>query len=188
MENAGEVIMSNDDFEPTSSKQHLIKMLDRVELLVESIRREALQMEEDIDNMYTTIDAIKTSDSLSYLNSVDKDDIYQAAERIVNRCNTIKITVHTTRSESQQNCLEEVNNLIDNMVNTLKVDADTAKSYCQSYLASCSSSEHEVGNKVFETAILGCTLDDQKRIHKRLQGLLDYIIHSTCVTEACEDQ
>jgi BCL2-associated athanogene 2 len=32
-----------------------------------------------------------------------------------------------------------------------------------------------MADKNFETAILGCTLDDQKRVKKRLQGLLDYI-------------
>lgn len=39
-------------------------------------------------------------------------------------------------------------------------------------------SEHIVDgitDKNFETALLGCTLDDQKRIKKRLQGLLNYV-------------
>jgi len=39
----------------------------------------------------------------------------------------------------------------------------------------CSSHGLGHSDKNFETAILGCTLDDQKRIKKRLQGLLDYI-------------
>ncbi|XP_050541954.1 BAG family molecular chaperone regulator 2 [Daktulosphaira vitifoliae] len=185
MDNAGEVILTNED--STMSKQHLIKNLDRLENIVENIRREALQMEEEMDNMYTTIDALRNSDSLNLLPAIEKDDINQIADRIVNRCNTVKITVHTTRSESQQNCLEEVNSLIDQTVNMLKIDPDNAKSFCQSYLASCTSSENEIGNKMFENAILGCTLDDQKRIHKRLQGLMDYIVHTTCVVESRDD-
>jgi len=108
--------------------------------------------------------------------SVDKEDIYQFANRIIDRCETVNIHVLTTRSESQQNCLEEINVMIDRVVNTLKDDPDNAKAICQSYIASCSSSENELGCKVFEMAVLGCTLDDQKRIIKRLQGLLDYIV------------
>lgn len=77
--------------------------------------------------------------------------------------------------------------MIDKIVSTLKIDPDSAKSTCQSYLASCSSSENEFGSKVFEMAVLGCTLDDQKRIHKRLQGLLDYIIHTSYVIESDDD-
>lgn len=77
--------------------------------------------------------------------------------------------------------------MIDKIVNTLKDDPDNAKATCQSYIASCSSMENESGSKVFETAVLGCTLDDQKRIYKRLQGLLDYIVHTTCVIEFDND-
>jgi BCL2-associated athanogene 2 len=39
----------------------------------------------------------------------------------------------------------------------------------------CSSHSTGHSDKIFETAILGCTLDDQKKIKKRLQGLSDYI-------------
>lgn len=115
---------------------------------------------------------------------MDKEDISQFADRIINRCDTVNINVHTTRSDSQQNCLEEINTMIDKIVNVLRDDPDTAKFTCQSYIASCSSQENESGSKVFETAVLGCTLDDQKRIFKRLQGLLDYIIHTTYVIES----
>lgn len=118
---------------------------------------------------------------------VDREDINQFADRIISRCDTVNINVHTTRSESQQNCLEEINILIDKIVNTLKNDPDNAKSTCQSYIASCSPVESVPGSKIFETAVLGCTLDDQKRIYKRLQGLLDYIIHTTYVIESDND-
>lgn len=66
----------------------------------------------------------------------------------------------------------------------LRDDPDGAKATCQSYIASCSPIENESGNKIFETAVLGCTLDDQKRIYKRLQGLLDYIVHTGYVIES----
>lgn len=115
---------------------------------------------------------------------VDKEDISQIADRIINRCDTVHINVLTTRNESQQNCLEEINTLIDKIVGMLKDDPDGAKATCQSYLVSCSPIENESGNTVFETAVLGCTLDDQKRVYKRLQGLLDYIVHTGYVIES----
>lgn len=66
----------------------------------------------------------------------------------------------------------------------LKDNPDNAKATCQSYIASCSPLDNdETGSKVFETAVLGCTLDDQKRIFKRLQGLLDYIVHTSYTIE-----
>lgn len=118
---------------------------------------------------------------------VDKEDISQYADRIVNRCDTVNINVHTTRSDSQMNCLEEINTMIDKIVGTLKEDPDSAKVMCQSYIDSCSSLENVTGSKIFETAVLGCTLDDQKRIFKRLQGLMDYIVHTAYVIESDND-
>jgi len=73
--------------------------------------------------------------------------------------------------------------MIDKIVSTLQNDPVVAKSTCQSYLASCSSLENASGSTVFETAVLGCTLDDQKRICKRLQGLFDYIVHTSYIIE-----
>lgn len=118
---------------------------------------------------------------------MDKEDINQFADRIVNRCETVHISVLTTRNDSQLNCLEEINTLIDKIVNTLRDDPESAKFTCQSYLASCSSSDNINGSKVFETAVLGCTIDDQKRIYKRLQGLFDYIVHTTYAIESDND-
>lgn len=186
MDNAGEVVLpiDGDDDKPFRSKQYLTEKLDCAEMLVENIRKEALKMAEDLDNVYNSVDAVRNSKLLISLSDVDKDDIGQFADRIVSRCDTVHINVLTTRNDSQQNCLEEINTLIDKIVSMLRDDPDGAKSTCQSYLASCSSSETETGSKVFEAAVLGCTLDDQKRIHKRLQGLLDYIVHTTYAIES----
>ncbi|XP_026810280.1 uncharacterized protein LOC113551907 [Rhopalosiphum maidis] len=159
-------------------KGDLTKMLDNAEMTIETIRKEALKMAEDLENVNNSVECVRNSKLLDDLSDVDKEDIYQFANRIIDRCETVNISVLTTRSDSQQNCLEEINKMIDRIVNTLREDPDNAKSMCQTYIASCSSSGNELGCKVFETAVLGCTLDDQKCIIKRLQGLLNYIIES----------
>lgn len=65
----------------------------------------------------------------------------------------------------------------------VKEDPVNTKIRCQSYMNACSShvpeEEQSTSSRLscsdnFETAILGCTADDQKKIKKRLQGLLDY--------------
>ncbi|KAL5245284.1 hypothetical protein ACI65C_012694 [Semiaphis heraclei] len=158
------------------SSKYLTTMLDHAEIHIENLRKEALKMAEDLENIYSNVENVRNSELMNQLSDVDKEDINQFANRIIDRCETVNIHVLTTRSESQQNCLEEINVMIDRIVNTLKNDPDNAKAICQSYIASCSPLENELGCKVFETAVLGCTLDDQKRIIKRLQGLLDYIV------------
>lgn len=69
----------------------------------------------------------------------------------------------------------QVNGLIDSLVVGLRNDPSATRLRCASFMNACSSQSSGHSDKIFENAILGCTLDDQKRIKKRLQGLLDYI-------------
>lgn len=84
--------------------------------------------------------------------------------------------VKTTRDCTQEDALHEVNRFIDSLVVGLRADPFGTKSRCLSFMNSCTSTTAEGAvDKNFETAILGCALDDQKRVRRRLQGLLDYI-------------
>ncbi|CAH2242259.1 jg25192 [Pararge aegeria aegeria] len=77
-----------------------------------------------------------------------------------------------------------VNLLIDQLVVSVHEDTVIAHSRCQTYMNACTSQPDSSSgtDRNFETAILGCTLDDQKRIKKRLQGLLDYIAKMNVTT------
>lgn len=68
MDNAGNVITPTDvEDKPYKSKQYLTEKLDRAEMVIENIRREALKMAEDLDNVYNSVDAVRNSKSLNYL-------------------------------------------------------------------------------------------------------------------------
>jgi len=68
MDNAGEIITPPDvEDKPFKSKQYLTEKLDQAETLVENLRREALKMAEDLDNVYNSVDAVRNSKSLNYL-------------------------------------------------------------------------------------------------------------------------
>uniref|UniRef100_A0A1B6EFD8 BAG domain-containing protein n=1 Tax=Clastoptera arizonana TaxID=38151 RepID=A0A1B6EFD8_9HEMI len=159
-----------------SPKDRLIELLDGVELHVEGLRKDALQLEESKDSLFTTLDSIRNSDTLSTLDENDREDILRYCERLTARCLTVDVLVRTTRDRIQEDALYQVNRLIDSLVVSLKSDPYTARQRCMSYMAACSSNYSQgSSDKNFEIAILGCTLDDQKRIRKRLQGLLDYM-------------
>lgn len=98
------------------------------------------------------------------------------ADRILARCSTIEVSVRTVRDHIQEDSLHQINKFIDNMIKELKQDPAATKLKCLSFMSSCSSyCESAVEDKNFERALLGCTLDDQKRVKKRLQGLMSYI-------------
>lgn len=109
----------------------------------------------------------------------EREDVLHYAEHIANRCLTVDILVKTTRDHMQEDALHQVNSFIDGLVMSLRSDPFGTKSRCLAFMNACSSHTHGAADKNFETAILGCTLDDQKRVKKRLQGLLDYIDKTT---------
>lgn len=78
----------------------------------------------------------------------------------------------------QEESLNQVNTFIDNLVVDLHNDPFIVRERCISYMAACGSRAEENIDKAFEVAVLGCSLDDQKRIRRRLQGLLNYIEYS----------
>lgn len=93
----------------------------------------------------------------------------------MSRCLTIEVRVLTQRHTQQEEALFQVNHLIDGLVIALKSDPESAKAKCVTYMNACSSNVVEgITDKIFESALLGCTVDDQKKVKRRLQGLLTY--------------
>ncbi|CAH0550625.1 unnamed protein product [Brassicogethes aeneus] len=166
-------IDENNTLEMRNPKERMIEILDVLEGQVEKLRKEAYQLEENKDQLLSSLDSVRNADLL--LDDNDREDINRYADRIMNRCLTVEVKVLTNRDQMQEEALHQVNHLIDGLVMGLKVDPVSAKLKCVSYMNACSSNvENGVTDKRFESALLGCTLDDQKRVKKRLQGLLNY--------------
>lgn len=105
----------------------------------------------------------------------EREDIFRYADRVTNRCLTVEVRVHTQRDKMQEEALHQVNSLIDGLVIGIRSDPDASKARCISYMNACAAHLVQgVTDKNFESALLGCTLDDQKRVKKRLAGLLHY--------------
>ncbi|KAJ0174256.1 hypothetical protein K1T71_010402 [Dendrolimus kikuchii] len=157
-------------------KDRLISVLDQVEMRVERLRRDTVRIEEEKDSLLSTLDSVKHSELLADITECDKDDIVRYADRILARAMTVEVAVRTDRDTQQEEALHQVNMYIDQLVMSGHDDAVIALTRCQTYMNACTSQPDTSSgtDKNFESAILGCTLDDQKRVKKRLQGLLDY--------------
>ncbi|XP_039759276.1 BAG family molecular chaperone regulator 2-like [Pararge aegeria] len=168
----------------TAPKDRLISVLDQVEMRVERLRRDTVRIEEERDSLLSTLDSVKHSELLAEISECDKDDIARYADRILARAMTVEVAVRTDRDPQQEDALYQVNLLIDQLVVSVHEDTVIAHSRCQTYMNACTSQPDSSSgtDRNFETAILGCTLDDQKRIKKRLQGLLDYIAKMNVTT------
>lgn len=99
----------------------------------------------------------------------------------------------TVRDHSQIDSLNTINHLIDEIIRFS--DPIMKRQKCQEYLNACLSDFQcsvDIGgnstptmfiDKAFESHLLGCTLDDQKRIKKRLEALLNYMAQQIILSD-----
>lgn len=100
-------------------------------------------------------------------------------QRINTRLSTIELRVLTMRDHAQEESLHQVNRLIDEILISSK-DPINARHKCAQFLNACSTTGQDCVDglpidKRFESALLGCSLDDQKRIKQRLLSLSKYL-------------
>lgn len=156
-------------------KDRLVGILDQIEIHVEQLRKDAFKLEEAKDSLITSLDTLRNNELLHVLEEEDKEDVLRYANRLSTRCLTVDVLVKIHRDYMQEEALHQVNGLIDRLVVDLQHDPFGTRGKCKEFMNACSSQGTGHSDKNFEMAILGCTLDDQKRVKKRLQGLLDYI-------------
>ncbi|KFB46794.1 hypothetical protein ZHAS_00014799 [Anopheles sinensis] len=169
--------------------ERFIDILDQLDTKVESLRKEALVLRDQKDFLAMSVDLLKNNEYLTGLNENERDEINCYVQRISNRLGTVELNVCTVRDQAQEDSLHHVNSLIDMIISS--ADPVISRQKCQQFLNACSTTDTSVysdidpttvcTDKKFESALLGCTLDDQKTIKKRLQALLVYLTQQTIV-------
>ncbi|XP_037814340.1 BAG family molecular chaperone regulator 2 isoform X2 [Lucilia sericata] len=166
-----------------------VTVLDQLDARVEKFRKDALGLQEKRDFLLMSIDLIKSNDLMQNLSESEREEISCYIQRVNSRLSTVELNVRTVRDQSQEDSLSQINVLIDMMITM--GDPVLSRQRCQMYLNACCSAR-ESGNlpscsesgidmdagpvdKKFESVLLGCTLDDQKNIKKRLQALMGYL-------------
>lgn len=121
---------------------------------------------------------------LSYTDEREEIECYLA--RIGGRLATVELSVKTVRDKAQEESLHQVNVFIDDLLR-FNADPVVTRQRCQIYLNACNDGQTETDSqlmtdKKFENALLGCTIDDQKHIRRRLFALLEYLSKQTVST------
>ncbi|VDM14012.1 unnamed protein product [Wuchereria bancrofti] len=106
----------------------------------------------------------------------DRDDISATASRLLNRCKAVEVVVNTPRNAEQTKALTNVNNLIEAAINKMKEDLNNAKEAMKRFLNACSPDLPDGPiDQRFQTQVIECTADDQKKIRRRLAILINQI-------------
>ncbi|XP_065090865.1 BAG family molecular chaperone regulator 2 isoform X2 [Ochlerotatus camptorhynchus] len=178
-------------FDPSASAkstQRFIGILDQLDSKVEKLRKDALMLQEKKDFLAMSMDLLRNNEYLTGLNENEYEEIDCYVQRISGRLATVELSVFTIRDRAQEDSLHSVNSLIDEIIS--RSDPVVSRLRCQQFLNACNTTDTTTyteldptmcSDKMFENALLGCTLDDQKTIKKRLQALLDYLAKQTVV-------
>lgn len=168
--------------------ERFIGILDQLDSKVEKLRKDALMLQEKKDFLGMSMDLLRNNEYLTGLNENEFEEIDCYVQRISGRLATVELSVYTIRDRAQEDSLHRVNSLIDEIIS--RSEPVVSRLRCQQFLNACCSTDTATyteldvnlcSDKMFENALLGCTLDDQKTIKKRLQALLDYLAKQTVV-------
>lgn len=169
--------------------ERFVSILDQLDAKVEKLRKDALLLQEKKDFLAMSVDLLKNNEYLTGLNENERDEINCYVQRISGRLSTVELSVCTVRDRAQEDSLHHVNSLIDAIISSS--DPVISRLRCQQFLNACSTTDTTTycdlldpamcSDKKFEGVLLGCTLDDQKTIKKRLQALLAYLTQQTVV-------
>ncbi|XP_058461162.1 BAG family molecular chaperone regulator 2 isoform X2 [Malaya genurostris] len=171
-----------------TSTYRFIGILDQLDSKVEQLRKDAVLLQEKKDFLAMSVDLLKNNEYLTGLNENEREELSCYVQRISGRLSTVELSVCTVRDRAQEDSLHHVNSLIDALISSS--DPVISRMRCQQFLNACSTTDTTTysdldpsmcSDKKFESVLLGCTLDDQKTIKKRLQALLAYLNQQTVV-------
>uniref|UniRef100_A0A914L3C8 BAG domain-containing protein n=1 Tax=Meloidogyne incognita TaxID=6306 RepID=A0A914L3C8_MELIC len=169
----GEAETSNIHIVPLAdSGEHLIQLLDDTERKVEKLRENATSLEQEKEAILDMLKNIKLTSSLLKLNHGDRDELALNADRIINRCRSVEVCVNTPRDEHQDQALKRVNEVIYIALNKTD-DRLKTQAEIQGFLNACMPEESGHIDNKFQSLIIACTADDQKKIRRRLVKIME---------------
>lgn len=116
----------------------------------------------------------------SYFIVVEQEEIKVSTSGLLYRLNSVDIAIKTPRNELQEKALENVTKVIEQLTEEVNSDRELAVQKCLSYLSACSSNERShcstPSDEKFQSAIIECAVDDQKKIRKKLESLYEILM------------
>lgn len=105
----------------------------------------------------------------------DSQELLINMERLKARCEAVQIQVHTVRDDGQLQSLDKVNNVLQELQTRLASNDNVprmAVKQARSYLNACLPEAVGSIDTRFQSLVLGCAVDDQKDVRRRLQSLV----------------
>ena len=156
-----------------------------MEAQIETLRDAVTRLDKDKQAVLEVLEGIGQTLPGTPLSEVEREEVELEVGRLRGRVEEVRCNLQTRRTDTQRQSLEAVEAKICQLVRLVETDCDGARSSqtCRGYLAACGGTEpgKEPGQAAgqtchkFEALVLGCAVEDQKRIRRRLADLLNQI-------------
>ncbi|XP_029496114.1 BAG family molecular chaperone regulator 2-like [Oncorhynchus nerka] len=151
----------------------LLESLDQLEIRVEALREVATSMEQERECLLDLIQSIKNSEEMRSICDGEREELSLTANRLLGRTLTVEISVETIRNSTQEDALHKATSLIDEIAAKLLDDMDGARKRLMALHAACVTEAPPVPiDTKFQTIVITCALEDQKKIKRRLETLI----------------
>ncbi|XP_068613149.1 BAG family molecular chaperone regulator 2 [Brachionichthys hirsutus] len=151
----------------------LVESLDQLEVRVEALRDAAAAMEQERECILETIQSIQTGQEMRNICAGETQELELTASRLMGRTLSVEISVGTIRSSQQDEALRRATSIIDELLKGLLDDVDSGRKRLMALHAACVAEASTVPvDQKFQALVIGCALEDQKKIKRRLETLL----------------
>ncbi|XP_022660670.1 BAG family molecular chaperone regulator 2-like [Varroa jacobsoni] len=155
------------------SSGRLVELLDSIERRVEIMRSAVQALEVEKDTLVEVLQNFSDSPELQMLSESEQEDLLFRRSGLLKRATTVDVTLLTPRTEQQVEALRVVTEVVDKLLTSFH--DDTTRELCEMYLNACLSEATGPIDHKFQSKIIECAVDDQKKIRKKLQNILTQI-------------
>ncbi|KAI4902733.1 hypothetical protein NFI96_001256 [Prochilodus magdalenae] len=140
---------------------------------VEALREAATAMEQERECLLEMIQSIQSSQEMRSICDGEREELTLTAGRLMNRTLTVKVTVDTIRNPQQEDALQRAMAIIDEIAAKVLEDMESARKRLQALHAACITEAPPVPiDQKFQSIVISCALEDQKKIKRRLETLM----------------
>ncbi|XP_075720259.1 BAG family molecular chaperone regulator 2 isoform X2 [Rhinoderma darwinii] len=157
--------------------------------VVQSLRDSASALELEKESLIEMIHDVKTSQDMRNISDGEREELTLTAERLMSRTVTVEVLVETIRNPQQDSSLQQATLIIDEILKKVMDNLDGGKTQLKSLYAACTSDVPPGPiNQKFQSIIIGCAIEDQKKIKRRLETLIRNIDSSEKSITLLENQ
>ncbi|XP_053566379.1 BAG family molecular chaperone regulator 2 [Bombina bombina] len=179
---------------------HLLEIMDELEIRVQALRDAASALEIEKDTLIESIHSVQNSQDMRSISDGEREELSLTAERLMGRTLTVEVSVDTIRNPQQEASLQKANMIINEIVKKVTDNLEDGKTQLISLYGACTSDvpPGPIDQK-FQSIIIGCAIEDQKKIKRRLETLirnvdsseksiklLDHQSHKSSANQLCD--